>query len=95
MGRVGQVFGEEVVHLARVRGKDDDDTGVDTADGNRDSGTAETNDVQGLLSAGTPDQSLGVQWTVAYYILLVAGGVGFWYSVMPLTESERALVTFK
>ena len=30
-------------------------------------------------------------WTTAYYALLVAGAVGFWRELWPLTESERSL----
>ena len=37
---------------------------------------------------------LGVQWTVAYYLLLVAGMVGFYKGLWPLTESKRALADF-
>ncbi|KAI9762314.1 MAG: replication factor C subunit 4 [Chaenotheca gracillima] len=40
------------------------------------------------------DGRLGVGWTVAYYVLLVAGVVGFWWGFWPLTESEMALATF-
>lgn len=36
---------------------------------------------------------LGLQWTVAYYILLVAGAFSFWKSLYPLTASEHALTT--
>ena len=34
---------------------------------------------------------LSVHWTVAYYVLLVAGAVGFYKGLWPLTESRRAL----
>ena len=37
------------------------------------------------------DGRLGVTWTVAYYVLLVAGAVGFWKELWPLTESARRL----
>lgn len=37
---------------------------------------------------------LGVGWTVAYYVLLVAGAVGFAQGLWPLTESYHALVSF-
>lgn len=37
---------------------------------------------------------LGVSWTVAYYVLLVSGAVGFYYSLWPLTVSKLALATF-
>lgn len=41
----------------------------------------------------TPGE-LGVGWTVAYYVLLVAGAVGFYYALWPLTESGNALAGF-
>ena len=37
---------------------------------------------------------LGVRWTVAYYLLLVAGIVGFCKGLWPLTESQRPLADF-
>lgn len=37
---------------------------------------------------------LGIGWTVAYYVLLVAGAVGFAQGLWPLTESYHALVSF-
>lgn len=42
----------------------------------------------------TPGGELGMGWTVAYYVLLVVGAVGFYYAMWPLTESENALVLF-
>ncbi|CAI6328307.1 unnamed protein product [Periconia digitata] len=33
----------------------------------------------------------GVIWTVAYYIILVAGAVGFYWQLFPLTESSHGL----
>lgn len=36
-------------------------------------------------------QGKGIEWTVAYYIVLVAGAVGFYYQLFPLTESSHAL----
>jgi prenyl protein peptidase len=40
------------------------------------------------------DEGLGIGWTVAYYVLLVAGAVGFAQGLWPLTESYHALVSF-
>ncbi|KAL2855509.1 Sucrase/ferredoxin-like-domain-containing protein [Aspergillus pseudoustus] len=37
---------------------------------------------------------LGMGWSVAYYVLLVAGAVGFYYGLWPLTESLHALAEF-
>ncbi|KAM5452071.1 CAAX prenyl protease [Microsporum audouinii] len=36
----------------------------------------------------------GIGWTVAYYIILLAGVVLFRYQFWPLTESSKALVSF-
>ena len=33
----------------------------------------------------------GVVWTVAYYVILVAGAYGFYRALFPLTESSNAL----
>ncbi|KAI9810987.1 MAG: hypothetical protein M1827_005718 [Pycnora praestabilis] len=41
------------------------------------------------------DGKLGVQWTVAYYVLLVGGAVAFWWGFWGFTESERALALFR
>lgn len=40
------------------------------------------------------NSGLGVGWTVAYYVLLVAGALGFAQGLWPLTESYHALVSF-
>ncbi|CAG8902059.1 unnamed protein product [Penicillium egyptiacum] len=37
---------------------------------------------------------LGIGWTVAYYVLLVSGAVGFAQGLWPLTDSYHALVSF-
>ena len=36
----------------------------------------------------------GVEWTVAYYLVLVAGVLGFWQGFWVLTESGRRIVDF-
>lgn len=38
------------------------------------------------------DTRLGVGWTVAYYVILVTGAVGFWKSLWTLTESPSNLI---
>ena len=38
---------------------------------------------------------LGVRWTVAYYVLLMAGAVAFWRGLWPLTESSRRLAELR
>ncbi|KAJ5985076.1 hypothetical protein N7499_008671 [Penicillium canescens] len=45
-------------------------------------------------SAEVGDGTLGIGWTVAYYVLLVAGALAFAQSLWPLTESYHALVSF-
>ena len=37
------------------------------------------------------EQTRGIAWTVAYYILLVAGAYGFYALLFVLTESSYAL----
>jgi prenyl protein peptidase len=37
---------------------------------------------------------LGAAWTIAYYLLLVAGAYGFYLQLFPLTQSKYALVDF-
>lgn len=36
-------------------------------------------------------RSRGPSWTVAYYVILVAGAVGFYWNLFTLTESSHAL----
>lgn len=38
-----------------------------------------------------PWQGRSMSWTVAYYVILVAGAVGFYYQLFPLTKSSHAL----
>lgn len=40
---------------------------------------------------GDRRQDKGIIWTVAYYAILVAGAVGFYYQLFPLTESVHGL----
>ncbi|KAF2878171.1 hypothetical protein BDV95DRAFT_589137 [Massariosphaeria phaeospora] len=40
---------------------------------------------------GFYDTSKGVMWTVAYYIILIAGAIGFYLQLFSLTESSHAL----
>jgi prenyl protein peptidase len=35
--------------------------------------------------------SKGIGWTVAYYVILVAGAYGFCKNLFPLTDSRNAL----
>lgn len=36
-------------------------------------------------------QQISIAWTVAYYLILVVGAVGFYKQLFPLTESNYAL----
>ncbi|KIW79374.1 hypothetical protein Z517_05986 [Fonsecaea pedrosoi CBS 271.37] len=47
-----------------------------------------------LVQAATQGQKLGLRWTVAYYLLLVAGAYAFSRGLWPLTLSEAALAEF-
>lgn len=38
-----------------------------------------------------PTQGKGPLWTAAYYVILVAGALGFYFLLFPLTESKHAL----
>lgn len=42
----------------------------------------------------TGSSRLNIAWTLAYYALLVAGAVGFYLLLFPLTQSSGALVDF-
>ncbi|KAL9129854.1 MAG: hypothetical protein Q9217_001809 [Psora testacea] len=37
-------------------------------------------------------QRLGAAWTVAYYVILVAGAIAWWKTLWPLSESQGALM---
>ena len=50
--------------------------------------------VSGEFTAGTREQQLPVVWTLAYYVLLFAGAIGFWKLRWSLTESDLALIRF-
>ncbi len=40
------------------------------------------------------ERGLGMGWTVAYYVVLVAGAFAWWKCLWWLTESEGALMEF-
>ncbi|KAJ4398779.1 CAAX prenyl protease, partial [Didymella pomorum] len=42
--------------------------------------------------SASPYRGKSIAWTVAYYLILVAGSVGFYYQLFPLTESSHALL---
>ncbi|OCL08132.1 Abi-domain-containing protein [Glonium stellatum] len=41
------------------------------------------------------DGSLPIGWTIAYYVLLVSGAIGFYLQLYPLTESKYALPVYQ
>ncbi|KIX99335.1 uncharacterized protein Z520_04911 [Fonsecaea multimorphosa CBS 102226] len=47
-----------------------------------------------LVQASAKGKKLGLRWTVAYYLLLVAGAYAFYRGLWPLTASEAALAEF-
>jgi prenyl protein peptidase len=63
---------------------------VDVAEGKKDDDRKTADD----FSAGAFGEALGVQWTVAYYVLLALGSCGFYVLLWPLTESSNALIRF-
>lgn len=56
-----------------------------------DLGESKRNEEKGSKST---DGQLGVLWTIAYYVLLVAGAVGWYKNLWKLTESDLALAKF-
>jgi prenyl protein peptidase len=50
--------------------------------------------VTDALRSGTNGQRLSITWTIAYYMVLFAGAIGFWKLRWSLTNSDLALVQF-
>ncbi|CAD0093864.1 unnamed protein product, partial [Aureobasidium vineae] len=50
--------------------------------------------VTDALRTGTHGQRLPITWTIAYYIILFAGAIGFWKLRWSLTHSDLALIQF-
>lgn len=50
--------------------------------------------VKGKESNNVAYGPLGLGWTIAYYVLLLGGAVGFCYALWPLTDSFNALARF-
>lgn len=57
-------------------------------------GEAESKRDDGKATVEVADGRLGIGWTVAYYVLLVAGAVGWYKGLWVLTSSPSALVPF-
>ncbi|CAI7635918.1 uncharacterized protein N7487_011807 [Penicillium crustosum] len=57
-------------------------------------GKEDSDDANVKIGVSGNSGELGIGWTVAYYVLLVAGAVGFAQGLWPLTESYHALVSF-
>ena len=75
--------------LPRLWGKVGENVG-ERMEGKEGGGAGTREKVDFEVAAGR----LGVEWTVAYYLVLVAGVVGFWQAFWVLTESEHRLVDF-
>ncbi|KAI9850129.1 MAG: hypothetical protein M1838_006064 [Thelocarpon superellum] len=58
----------------------------------RREGGSNSSGIEAKLRVG--NGSLGIGWTIAYYLLLFAGAIGFWKTLWTLTESETQLVSF-
>jgi len=65
--------------------------GPDVGQGKRDEDEPQIGPLLGPLGE---NRELGIAWTVAYYLLLVVGAVGFYKYFWVLTESGNALVEF-
>ena len=48
----------------------------------------------GMTYSGVQERQLSVWWTVAYYVVLVGGAVGWYRGLWWLTDSDNALVDF-
>lgn len=95
LGRVGQTEDYQAYEMTPdvAQGKKSDDGGQvrvgNSLMQDKDEGGNATAGLEGLKPRG-----LGVQWTVLYYMLLVAGSYGFYELIWPLTESSNALASF-
>jgi len=49
---------------------------------------------EGSSNVQVADGRLGMQWTIAYYVLLVLGAWLFYQNLWTLTESSNALIHF-
>lgn len=72
--------------LPRFWGRVGEELGEELVDSGTHSGES--------LQAGAPGQQLSILWTVAYYVVLVAGAMSFWQLRWSLTKSNLALVKF-
>lgn len=50
--------------------------------------------VVGRADGDEPGAALGRRWSIAYYLLLVGGAIGWYKHLWALTESGNALVSF-
>ncbi|KAI1367812.1 CaaX protease [Xylaria arbuscula] len=73
-----------VMGLPRLWGRVEPWYNVDGAEGSDDAG-----------KAGSKGRRPSILWSVVYYVLLVAGAVGWWKNLGTLTTSTNALVTMK
>ncbi|KAF2016440.1 CaaX prenyl proteinase Rce1 [Aaosphaeria arxii CBS 175.79] len=93
--RTGNVFSLILTHafcnwmgLPRFWGRVGVESGVPIGPPDAD----KRDDDQGTYGrASSSIQSAGLAWTVAYYVILIAGAYGFYRGLFPLTESINAL----
>jgi prenyl protein peptidase len=89
-GKVGQDQDFKSMTPDVAQGKRDDTL---EAQSRSEAGIEMTN-VRGGSTANKTTRSLGVQWTIVYYALLVFGAYGFHRYLWILTESKNALATY-
>lgn len=65
-----------------------------TGDGESDKKSDGVMTVEARRKLQVADGMLGMSWTIAYYILLVIGAVGWYKQLWALTESSNALAEF-
>ncbi|KAK5730443.1 CAAX prenyl protease [Elasticomyces elasticus] len=95
-GRVGQ-FAESYEHMTPdvAQGKRDEDVDAAVKVGNSLMQTEEEREAKAAYVQIPGSNNLGVGWTVVYYVLIVAGSIGFYRLLWPLTESTNALAVFQ
>ncbi|KAF2154866.1 CAAX prenyl protease 2 [Myriangium duriaei CBS 260.36] len=82
-GRLGESVAAEAVQISQTQRKRFNENEQDRPS---------RADIPTIVSAST-SYSLGIQWTVAYYVLLVSGAWGFYKLLYPLTESNNKLTS--
>ncbi|EMC96724.1 hypothetical protein BAUCODRAFT_148289 [Baudoinia panamericana UAMH 10762] len=95
-GRVGQFASHYDVHITPdvAQGKRDEDPGSPVKVANSSTQRQDDYEDKAAQMMQHGPKNLGVEWTVAYYALIVAGSYGFYLLLWPLTESRNALAAF-